>query len=174
MSTTTVSPVMPQQERCPSWCTDHDTWEDGAPIAHQRQVAVASSFDVRVNELYEVTAPGIEVSRAHVRLLTPEVGDSFLTSGEARTLARAIRRAAWIAEADEYQLASVAIGREVESVALAAGISVANLAHALGLTPRKMRRRLDGRRGFFVGELCEVALLLDVPLSVLVQRALSR
>lgn len=94
MSTSTL----PQQSTCPSWCTDHDDDTDGTTLAHQQHVATASGFDVRVNELLEVTDPSLEISGAHVRIIAPETEDNYLTSEAARELALALFAAAGIAE----------------------------------------------------------------------------
>lgn len=61
--------IQPQQSTCPSWCTDHDDDTDGTTLAHQQHVATASGFDVRVNELLEVTDPSLEISGAHTKRL---------------------------------------------------------------------------------------------------------
>lgn len=157
---------------CPPWCTGHDAWETGELIAHRHEVEAPAGFRVTVTELLDVDAPD-DGAGPHVSVQACEPSTAVLTVADARALARSIRRAAWLAEADKYQLMSAAIGREVEVLATAAGLTVADLGHMLDLSPRLVRRRLDGRKGFYLGELVTVAHALGADVADLVASALA-
>lgn len=171
MSTSTL----PQQTTCPWWCSDHDVSDEyGALVAHEQQLD-APGFNVAVQELVAVTAPHLgELPGAHVRVVRSSGNNdehAYLTADQARHLARVILRAAAVADPVPPLLTAANLGRTLAAAAESAGTPLDDLALEVGISPKEMHNRLDGRRPLYLSDLLIICHKLGIQASDLAERA---
>lgn len=167
MSTTTTPEV--EQQTCPSWCTEHLMDDDtGELLSHDGPQTSSSGFLIFVRETEDPDdLPGI----ARVWIDPPEHGDALLLPSDARALAATLLRAATNAEPVDNRLTAANLGRTLAAAAESAGVSVESMAREVGISPAKMRNRLDGRRPLYLSDVFIICDMLGIKASDMADRA---
>jgi hypothetical protein len=84
---TTTEPHTP----CPTWCQEHNLWDDGTFIAHEADIATGIDQKSWLNVAWNPEPTGIEPAEPYLHL---DATDVMLTPTQARNLAKALNRAA--------------------------------------------------------------------------------